>query len=369
LYGVRLARPAALLAAATAALAIAIPVVASASQAMSAGQLDPLVHQVNLASDVPGLAPLLDPDLKNPWGAALTPISPLWVANQGTGSSTVYSLAPGAGKVAKSKKVRVTIPAPPTGPALHKDMPGSMRGFALSLPAEGHWRPWGQLLEAVRTGKHQAPATLGRELFDYYSTAPEEAAAFTAGLAGMTSVAGAEAARVIDTADARLAVDVGGASGDLLHDLMKVNPKLRGVVFDLPHVAPDALAAATKAGLADRLEVEGGDFLEAVPADGDLYLLRYILHDWDDDNCVRILRNCRKAMAPGARVVVLEMILGAVGAEPFAVPSQDLNMLVMLGGRERTVAQFDDLFSAAGLRRATVASTQSPMGVIEAVVG
>jgi O-methyltransferase domain len=250
--------------------------------------------------------------------------------------------------------------------ALHKDTPGSMRGFALSLPAPGHWQPWGQLTEAVRTGGHQAPATLGRELFDYYATVPQEAADFTAGLAGMISVAGAEAARVIDTGGVRLAVDVGGASGDLLHDLMKVNQELRGVAFDLPHVAPAARTAAAQAGLTGRLEVVSGDFFEAVPADGDLYLLRYILHDWDNDNCVRILENCRKAMAPGARVVVLEMILGAIGEEPLAVPSQDLNMLVMLGGRERTAAQFDQLF-AAGLRRTVVTPTNSPMGVIEAV--
>lgn len=117
----------------------------------------------------------------------------------------------------------------------------------------------------------------------------------------MTAVAGAEAARLIDTADVRLAVDVGGASGDLLHDLMLVNPQLEGVVFDLPHVA--------------------------------LYLLRYILHYWDDEKCVRILKNCREALRPGGRVLLLEMILGEAGREPSAVPFQDLNMLVMLGGR------------------------------------
>jgi hypothetical protein len=250
--------------------------------------------------------------------------------------------------------------------ALHKDTPGSMRGFALSLSARGHWLPWGQLLEAVRTGEHQTSATIGGELWEYYATAPQEAA-FTAGLAGMTSVAGAEAARVIATGGVRLAVDVGGASGDLLHDLMKVNPELRGVVLDLPRVAPDALAAAERAGLAGRLEVASGDFFEEVPADGDLYLLRYVLHDWDDDDCVRILQNCRKVMAPWARVVVLEMILGTMGEEPFAVPSQDLNMMVMLGGRERTVAQFDELFGAAGLRRTAVTPTESPMSVIEAI--
>jgi O-methyltransferase domain len=99
----------------------------------------------------------------------------------------------------------------------------------------------------------------------------------------MTSVAGAEATRVIDTSGVRLAVDVGGASGDLLHDLMEVNPNLEGVVFDLPHVAPDALAAAARHGLGDRLWVVPGDFFDSVPDKGDLYLLPYVLHDWDDE--------------------------------------------------------------------------------------
>jgi hypothetical protein len=257
--------------------------------------------------------------------------------------------------------------ATPLLETLRKDAPGSLRGFALSLSDQGHWLPWGQLLEAIKTGKHQAQATLGGELFDYYATAPGEAAAFTEGLLGMTSVAGAEAARVIDTTGTRLAVDVGGASGDLLHDLMKVDPGLLGIVFDLPHVAPDALAAAARNDLGDRLRVVSGDFFEAVPEDGDMYLLRYVLHDWDGDKCVQILRNCRRAMRPGGRILVLEMILGEIGDEPAVVPSQDLNMLVMLGGRERTLKQFDELFRAAGLRRSAVTPTGSPMSVIEAV--
>jgi O-methyltransferase domain/Dimerisation domain len=253
--------------------------------------------------------------------------------------------------------------------ALHRDTPGSMRGFALSLSAPGHWQPWGRLLEAVRDGKAQWPEALGQTLFEYYATAPDEAAAFTDGLLGMTSVAGTEAAKVLDTSGVHSAVDVGGASGSLLHDLMAVNPSLRGVVFDLEHVGAAAVAAAAAKGLSDRVKVETGDFFEAVPAGADLYLLRYVLHDWDDARCVQILKNCRAAMRPGGRVVVLEMLLGEIGREPPVVPSQDLNMLVLGGARERTVQQFDQLFHAAGLRRAKVSPTRSPMGVIEAVAG
>lgn len=245
--------------------------------------------------------------------------------------------------------------------------PQSLRGFAISFGAPGHWLPWGRLTDAIRTGVCPADEALGQPVFDYYAQTPDEAAAFTEGLAGMTAVAGAAAARAIDTADTRVAVDVGGASGDLLHDLMRVNPDLRGIVFDRPHVGADALAAAAREGLGDRVRVVTGDFFESVPDGADLYLLRYVLHDWDDERCVAILRSCREAMGPGSRLLVLEMILGTPGAEPFTVPSQDLNMLAVTGGRERSVEQFDDLFRAAGLRRTAVTGTDSPMSILEAV--
>jgi hypothetical protein len=250
---------------------------------------------------------------------------------------------------------------------LRKDAEGSQWGFAVSLPAPGHWLPWGRLPEAVRQGRTQVEDALGSPVFDYYGQQPDEATAFSTGLSGMTAVAGAEAAQVIDTSGVRLAVDVGGATGTLLHDLMAVNPQLRGVVLDLPAVVPQAEEAARSLGLQDRVTAVCGDFLESVPADGDLYLLRYVLHDWDDETDIRILRNCREAMAPGARLMVLELVLGRIGQEPRIVPSQDLNMLAMATGRERTVAEYDGLLEAAGLQRVAVHTTESQMSIIEAV--
>jgi hypothetical protein len=249
---------------------------------------------------------------------------------------------------------------------LRRDAEGSQWGFATSLPAPGHWRPWGDLPEAVRTGTSQATQTLGGDLFAYYATHPEEGVAFFEGLSGMTAVAGAEAARVIDTRHTRLAVDVGGATGTLLHALMALNPTLRGMVYDVPPVAAAATGAARALGLHDRLTAVGGDFFASVPEGADMYLLRYVLHDWDDASCLRILRNCRKAMAPGARLYVLEMVLGPVGAEDKVVPMQDLNMLAILHGKERAVAEFDALLQAAGLQRTAVKPTHSPMSIIEA---
>jgi hypothetical protein len=250
---------------------------------------------------------------------------------------------------------------------LRRDADGSQWGFAMSLPAPGHWLPWGDLPEAVRTGGSRASASLGQDIFQYYGTHPEEAAPFFAGLNGMTAVAGAAAAQLIDTSDARMAVDVGGASGSLLHDLMAVNPKLTGIVMDVPEVAERATQAAEDLGLHDRLQAVGGDFFESIPTGGDIYLLRYVLHDWDDDSCVRILTRCREAMKPTAKLYVLELVLGPIGREDKVVPLQDMNMLAILYGKERKTDEFGALLEAAGLRLSAVIPTDSPMTIIEAV--
>lgn len=181
-------------------------------------------------------------------------------------------------------------------------------------------------------------------------------------------VAGAVAAEVIDTSAVGLAVDVGGSTGTLVRELMAADPALRAVVMDLPSVVPRAGEVAARLGLSDRLTVVGGDFCTAAPSGADLYLLRYVLHDWDDEECVTILQKCRAAMKANGRVCVLEMTLGTVGEEDLAVPSQDLDRLAVLHGKERTVEMFDDLLHAAGLRRTAVHETGPPMVVIEAMV-
>jgi hypothetical protein len=249
---------------------------------------------------------------------------------------------------------------------LRRDIEGSQWGFAMSLPAPGHWGLWGKLPEAVRTGKAQG-AEFGGTIFDYYDTHREEASAFMEGLEGMTAVAGAEAARLIDTNGIEKSIDVGGATGTLTHALMKANTKLHGIVYDVPVVAEQAIQAARALGLADRLTAVGGDFFQSVPPGGDIYLLRYVLHDWDDAECIQILQNCRNVMAPNTKLYVLEMVLSAVGADDPVVPMQDLNMLAVLHGRERSLAEFDRLFDRAGLKRTAARATNSPMWVIEAM--
>ncbi|HKB97621.1 MAG TPA: methyltransferase, partial [Terriglobales bacterium] len=221
---------------------------------------------------------------------------------------------------------------------LRTNVPGSLHSMAIAGSAPGHWLPWGRFLDAMRTGQPQTVPALGATIWDYYAQQPEEAAAFTNAMHGSTSGVAQEVARLVDTSTAKLAVDIGGASGTLVHSLMTANPQLHGIILDLPDVVPSATAAAAALGLAERSSVLAGDFFASVPK-ADLYLLKHVLHDWNDGQSVRILENCRRAMRPGGRVIVIEWLLGEIG-EPGPAPFMDLNMMVMLTGRERTLSEY-----------------------------
>ena len=215
---------------------------------------------------------------------------------------------------------------------LHEDAPGSLRGLALATTLPGQWLAWNAFTASVRKGETQVTQALGTDFFSYLEEHPDEARAFSQGLTSTTALWTSTAAQVIDTAGVGLAVDVGGADGALLHLLLAANHGLRGIVFDRPNVVPGAIEETAKRGLADRAEVIGGDFFSSVPA-GDLYLVKMIMHDWDDDSCVAILRNIRAAMNPGARVAVVEMLVGEP-SDPGPAALMDMNMLAVVPGQE-----------------------------------
>jgi hypothetical protein len=247
---------------------------------------------------------------------------------------------------------------------LRKDSPGSLRNFALALAAPGHWLPWGRFTDALKTGERQTATTLNAEIWDYYKAVPDEGAAFTGAMTDLTSTTSDMVAAALDTTRATQAVDVGGAAGAFLYSLMRANTALKGVVYDLPDVVPRASSAAEEAGLAKRAKALGGSFFESVP-EGDLYLLKYILHDWGDEECLTILRNCRRAAKPGARLAVVEQVLEPGTGSPYT-PLMDLNMLVMVTGRERTLAEYQKLFSESGFGQISMTRTESPMMILTA---
>lgn len=245
---------------------------------------------------------------------------------------------------------------------LRTDNAQSLRDLAMLMAGPGNWLPWGRFVDCVKTGEPQAVAALGKMVFEYIAERPAESQTFTRAMKRAITFVTEEVARILDTHSATVIADIGGAGGSLLHAVLQANRAPSGIVFDLPNIAEIAKWATAEIGLERRVTSVGGDFFEAVPA-ADLYLLRYILHDWDDAACIRILQNCRRAMLPGGRVAVIEQVLGDIG-QPGPAPLMDLNMMVMLGGRERSETEYGQLFAAAGLRLATTIETNTPMATI-----
>ena len=247
---------------------------------------------------------------------------------------------------------------------LRRDVPGSLHSLAVAWVAPGHWQPWGRFTSALRTSAPQTFTALGGSLWDYYKQQPEEGAAFTHAMHGFTSGLVNDVVQALDTSNVKLAADIGGASGTLLHGLMAANPHLHGIVVDLPDVVGSAEAAARELGLSNRSTAVPSNFFEHVPT-ADLYLLKHVLHDWNDDEAVSILKRCRESIQPGGKVVVIEILLGEMG-EPALGPLMDLNMMIMCTGRERTLDEYRGLIEKAGFRFSKVKPIRSPMVLIEA---
>jgi hypothetical protein len=212
------------------------------------------------------------------------------------------------------------------------------------------------------------PAALGSDIGGYYDRHPVEAQAFSQAMNGMSGLALQAIDAVWDLPAATCVVDVGGAHGSFLTHVLHRRPAARGVLFDLPHVIATAGPALAAAGVAGRVEPVAGDFMRAVPAGGDVYLLKHVLHEWNDAQARTILRNVRQAMTPAATVVTVEMLIPEDGA-PSPALLMDLDMLVTSSGRERTAGEMKALFAAAGLAITRVLPTASPFFVLEAQAG
>ncbi|WBB62011.1 methyltransferase [Streptomyces sp. WMMC500] len=260
-----------------------------------------------------------------------------------------------------------TFTSTPLLATLRTDTPNSLRDLALWGGTESHWLPWGRLTDAIRTGTNQTHATLGAPISDWLQSRPKDAEIFTDAMTAMTGDLAHKLVDVVDLEDVGVAVDIGGAAGNLVQTLMQRHPGLAGVVLDLPRVAADARASAVRFGVADRFSFVGGDFFEGVPP-GDVHLLKFILHDWDDDACVRILRNCRKALRPGGHVLVMELLVDDT-QEPGLASLMDLNMMALTAGRERSTEEFASVFQRAGLELVEVTPSASMVSVLKAVPG
>ncbi|MGH3278246.1 MAG: methyltransferase [Trebonia sp.] len=238
------------------------------------------------------------------------------------------------------------------GQMLRDGVPGSLRALTLVQAGHAQWQSWGLFPDSVRRGTSQVKRALGADLFDYYAR-PEnagEAALFAASMADISALTVQGAVAALDVSGVSTVVDVGGADGPFVLELMAARPGLRGQVLDLPHAVGRAREEAGRRGLSGRFSAVAGDFFDAVPG-ADLYLLKMVLHDWDDDRAMAILRNCRSAATDGGRVLVVEAVIGEIGQPDVAVLS-DMTMLSVATGKERDLAEFDALFAASGWHRA-----------------
>ncbi len=253
----------------------------------------------------------------------------------------------------------------PPAELLRSDVDGTLRHMAMFLGEESHWRPWGELLHSVRTGETAFGHLYGLGHFAYLARHPEEAATFDAFMVDQTAHAATAIVSAYDFAGVGTVVDVGGGRGTLLAAILTAYPALRGILFDQPQVLEGARALLEASGVASRCDRVGGDFFQAVPTGGDTYLLQQILHDWDDERAHRILECCHAALPPAGRLLIVERLIPP-GNAPSPAKSVDMQMLVILGGRERSEVEYADLLAGAGLRLVRVLPTRSPFSILEA---
>jgi len=254
----------------------------------------------------------------------------------------------------------------PLGEALKSGAPGSARATLLALAGPMCWEGFGEFMHSLETGKTGFEKAFGMGVFDYLARNPEDAANFSEAMVGFHGAEPPAVAEAYDFSGFGTVVDVGGATGNMLAAILGRHREPRGVLFDLPHVVRDAPELFRARSVADRVRTEGGSFFESVPAGGDAYILSHVIHDWDEGQCLTILGNCRAAMKPDARLLIVEMVLPG-GDAPHPGKMLDLTMLVMPGGQERTEAEYAELLEKAGFRLTRVVPTASAASVVEAV--
>jgi hypothetical protein len=253
----------------------------------------------------------------------------------------------------------------PLGEVLRTNAPGSMRYAAMQFGDPWGTRPFEHFTECVRTGHNAVFMAWGKNAFDLLAELPEQAETFHR---SMTNVSGMETAAILDAYDfsgIRTLADVGGGHGTLLAAILQRNPGMRGIVYDRPEVVA-GISPGSLGESATRMTIEGGSFFERVPAGCDAYLLKHIIHDWDDERCRVILKRVVEQLPAGGRVLICESL---VSDQP--VPEMpkflDIQMLLLTeGGKERTEAEFRDLFTSAGLQLARVVRTRLPLCILEA---
>jgi len=253
----------------------------------------------------------------------------------------------------------------PAAELLRSGVPGSMRAHAEVAGEEWMWRPWGALVHSVTTGETAFDHIYGKNTFDWFGEHPAAARLADASYTENTASTSEAIASAYDFSAARTVVDVGGGEGSLLASILRRNRSAHGVLFDLDDVVASARTKLDR-DIAGRCEFVGGDFFKAVPAGGDLYVMKHILHDWNDGRANRLLTNCRHAMAGRGKLLVVDYVICGRNQPCFAKQG-DINMMVRTGGRNRTEKEYRDLFAKSGFDTARTITSVGELSLIEAL--
>ena len=248
---------------------------------------------------------------------------------------------------------------------LRSDAPNSMRNGAIFMGADWHWSVWGDALYSVQTGKPAWGHIHGGEVFDYFQQHAEHAAIFNGAMTDMSMGTAAPVVEAYDFSGIETLADIAGGHGYLLAQITKANENLTGVLFDMPQVIEGASALLERENVTSRVETVAGDFFASVPS-ADAYIMKHIIHDWDDERCVTILKNIHRAMNGDGKVLIVESVVPE-GNESHYSKLLDLEMLVSPGGMERTAEEYRALLARAGFELTQIIPTKSPFSIIEAV--
>jgi hypothetical protein len=255
---------------------------------------------------------------------------------------------------------------------MRRDVPGSQRAGVLFTAGMTRWELWSDFLECVRTGQAAVERAFGKTIFERNAENPEESALFSEAMASYSAALSVPLLGAYDFGSFRRLADIGGGTGRLIADILATHLRLRGILFDLPNVVAGAPALLKTSGIDARCDVVGGSFFDGVPAGADAYMMRAILHDWDDDRSIAILKSVRKAMAEDATVLIIEHVLPEKAEMGTAVDSYllDLEMLVNTpGGRERSESEFREILKAAGFGPPRLVPTTTATSIVEARPG
>ena len=274
----------------------------------------------------------------------------------------VFEEPPTPGQAGPSRTFALNLPA-----RMLCKGPRSMHDMGVFITSPLHFRIYAEMLHSVQTGQPAVEKVTGAPVFEFFPANPEYSALFNNAMTAFSAAVIPAVLEAYDFSGIDVLVDVAGGHGRVLTSILQRYPAMRGVLFDLDHVVAGARPLLQASGVADRVRTEPGDFFTAVPAGGDAYIMKHIIHDWDDEQALTILRNIRRQLdgRPQGRVILVESVIPADSSPNFG-KLIDLEMMLMPGGRERTEAEFTSLFERAGFSQVRVVPTQAPLWVVEA---